>query len=154
MYTLYKTIDVRDLNRSCLRTIDICINISNDSDFVTSMRLGACIRLNNSYFKGGNTHRIKAGGVVYKSLHAEMSALLRMIKLYDRKANFNSDIKFHGAKLYVVRVMSKNTKSGHKLGTSKPCNHCQFYLNKFNITKIYYIDIIDNMEHLCEMRSV
>lgn len=83
-----------------------------------------------------------------------MAALMRLIKRYDKKATFNSDLRFDGAILYVVRPMSEKNQNGYNIGNSKPCKHCQYYLKKFGIKKVYYTDILENCEYLCEMRII
>ena len=44
------------------------------------------------------------------------------------------------------------THRNYHFGISKPCMNCQTYLSRYNVTKIYYTDVIEGEEVLCEMR--
>lgn len=96
----------------------------------------------NVGYVGENQHRQKVGTVFRKSLHAEMNALYKFYKMKRRPSNLS---------IYVVRL-SMRVDGVYRLGLSKPCIECQKNLFRHNITKIYYTDIIDNVNVLCKMK--
>lgn len=76
-----------------------------------------------------------------------------MIRTYDHNANLNTPIYIRtSSKIYVVRLLSTDNGSKYKFGISKPCLNCQLNLYKFNVKRIYYTDIIDGIDVLCELR--
>lgn len=108
-------------------------------------------------FKGKNNHRQRAGRVWYYSLHAEMCALLRIIRSKDKRGSFKSKKtkktpQYNGSVVYVARPLGNDM-----FGNAKPCANCAKYLHAHGITKIKYTDvrIIDGTPTsvLCEMRA-
>ena len=92
-----------------------------------------------------------------KSLHAEMNALFKSIKQkkHNRFVQKKQDIP--SKTIYVVRLLrgkpdNCNGNPLFMLGNSQPCDHCQKYLALYNITKIRYTDIINDVSVLCELR--
>ena len=119
------------------------------------------------FYVGENQHREMTGKIFHTSLHAEMNALYKSIKLLD-KCNYISKKKVYNRPamtIYIVRLMNgkpenikNNTKNNTKnnpqfmLGGCQPCINCQKYLSIYNIKKIKYTDIIDGKNVLCELR--
>ena len=63
--------------------------------------------------------------------------------------------KYSGATIYVTRILNtKENLPSHQhcwLGMAKPCPKCMYTLYQFNIKKIKYTDIINDVNVLCEM---
>lgn len=104
------------------------------------------------------------GRIYYKSLHAEMNALFKSIKYYEKDNRFDKFKKSRIRKdrpsmtIYVSRLMKGSPfnkgEIDYPYGCSKPCKNCEKYLAHYNISKIKYTDIIDNTVVLCEMRLI
>ncbi len=77
------------------------------------------------------------------------------MKALGEKSLKRSPKRYTGATMYVTRIL--NTKENlpfHQycwLGMAKPCPTCMKVLYRFNIKKIKYTDIIDDVNVLCEM---
>jgi len=59
--------------------------------------------------------------------------------------------------MYIARLgkntaVSDHDNLGYNYGKSKPCDHCAKFLYFYNITKIFYTDIIDGKIMLCELK--
>ena len=72
----------------------------------------------NTYFNSNSNEK--------NSLHAEVSAILDGLKKISHE-----DLK--RCELVIIRI----NKHGEHLN-SKPCCHCQNFINKFNIRKVFY----------------
>ena len=137
-YSLIEIKPFHELSRSTLKYIDICEAIAHKSDFDSSKRLGACIKLNGDVVAGPNVH--KQTGNIY-SVHAEINALSQYFRKYKKRKPIT---------LYVVRLL--NNTDGHKFGFSRPCEACQQRMAKDNVTCVYYTDIVDNKQVLCKIK--
>lgn len=100
------------------------------------------------------------GRMNYHSLHAEMNALFKSLKLLNKTNRFQRKmpLKRPPATIYIVRIL-KNTENlpslqSHWFGNAKPCLHCQSFLSYYNITKIKYTDTKDGQNVLQEMRLI
>lgn len=85
-----------------------------------------------------------------------MNAVVQLIRKYQKYGDLRSELDLSPSTLYVVRIMITDSGIPHKpykFGISKPCIHCSRILHKFNVNKIYYTDIIDGEEVLCELRK-
>jgi len=107
-------------------------------------------------FYAANHRSTRFGNISYISVHAEVNVVLKALRSRERNANLKTKVKLPPSTLYVVRLMRKTENlpdyRGHYFGISKPCLNCQQHLYKHNVTKIYYTDVIDDEEVLCEMR--
>lgn len=79
-----------------------------------------------------------------------MNVVIQALNLFEKNATLKSTKKLTGSSIYIVRV----TKNMHNFGCSKPCKHCEPILFRYNVNRVYYTDIIDNVEVLCEMRVI
>lgn len=80
-----------------------------------------------------------------------MNATLQMIRKYEKHGDLRSKIKFSASTLYVVRL-KKSDENHYHFGTSKPCLNCQRNMHKFNVARVFYTDVIDGIEVVCEFR--
>jgi hypothetical protein len=80
-----------------------------------------------------------------------MNATLQMIRKYKKHGDLRSSIKFSQSTLYVVRL-KKSYDSNYKFGISKPCINCQRNMHKFNVSRVFYTDVIDDVEVVCEFK--
>lgn len=107
-------------------------------------------------FYGANYHRNRVGKIYCVSLHAEINVLLKALKSCEKNANLKSKTKLSSSTVWVVRLLNDTDNlpnyRSYRFGISKPCSNCEKQLHKFNVKKIYYTDIIDEKEVLCEMR--
>lgn len=106
------------------------------SDFTSSRRLGACIRIDGSprvMIAGFNQRgRVRILREDCNSVHAEIHALAQFLNTYrGRKRRVT---------LYVVRLMRNKSKCLY--GNSKPCTLCQEKL-KAHVDVIKYTDVDD-----------
>lgn len=101
-------------------------------------------------YTGENQHREHAGKCHHNSLHAEIHAILRYLRIRYKTTNLRSKYDLSGTTIYVARLPTGNARN--YFGNSKPCSNCQIYLSKFGIRKVKYTDIIDNIPVLCELR--
>jgi deoxycytidylate deaminase len=103
-------------------------------------------------FYGHNILRYRTDRVLFTSLHAEIDAILKAKKTLFRKRS-----SMPASTIYVARIKNENHNDDYKrytIGISMPCQDCQKKLYKLNVTKIYYTDVIDGEDTLCEMRIV
>ena len=82
------------------------------------------------------------------SLHAEMNVLLQALKMYEKNPTFKSRQKLNNSTVYVVRIK----RDKYMFGCSKPCQECEPVLLRFQVSRVYYTDVINGVEVLCEMR--
>ena len=80
-----------------------------------------------------------------------MNATVQLIRKYQKHGDLRSNIKFSASTLYVVRL-KKSCDSNYKFGISKPCLNCQRNMHKFNVVRVFYTDVIDGIEVVCEFR--
>ena len=101
-----------------------------------------------------NEHREQYGRMHYKSLHAEMNCLFKVIKTENnsRLRLGKGRLKRPATTIYIVRLSKPEGIVTY--GCSKPCLNCQKYLYHYNVTCIKYTDIIDGKNVLCEMKMV
>ena len=99
------------------------------------------------------------GRMNYHSLHAEMHALFKSLKMYNKTNRFKTNykkLKRPSSTIYVVRILRDVENipklQGYWFGNAKPCVHCQTYLSSHNVTKIKYTDMVDGKNVLCEMK--
>ena len=89
-----------------------------------------------------------------------MNALFQSIKGFDKSNRFLKKYKPDRPPMtiYIVRLTNlqseKESPFNYKLGNSKPCQRCTQFLYYYNITKIRYTDIIDEVDVLCELRRI
>jgi deoxycytidylate deaminase len=107
-------------------------------------------------YVGENQRREMIGKLYQRSLHAEVNALFKSIKHYDKTYSFKRKGKPDrpAMTLYVVRILNGHCASKcYTLGMCRPCLNCQNILFYYNVTRIKYTDIIDGVNVLCEMRA-
>lgn len=118
-----------------------------------SKNMGALLYINKKKFKCASNqyhNTNKQSSMLPKiinnahSIHAEMNVLLQ--SLHTLKNNTVPGI------LYIVRKCVINQTMS--FSNSKPCSLCEYYLAHFKIKKIYYTNIINNVEMLCELRLI
>jgi len=155
-YNIVKIIPFDKLPCKILKQVSMAATTAEESDFESSKRLGASLQYKGIYFYGNNSHRNRVGKVYCVSLHAEVDVLLKALKSYEKNANLKSKTKMPPSTVCVVRLMrSKDGLPNYRsfrFGISKPCSNCEKQLYRFNVTKIYYTDVVDGKEVLCEMR--
>ncbi len=97
------------------------------------------------------------GNINYFSLHAEIHALMKYLKIYYKTSSLKqkSYIK-NNSTIYIVRTLKdkKNLPTNQNVvfGNCMPCTNCQKYLSKFGFKRIKYTDFIDGKNVLCELR--
>lgn len=111
------------------------------------------------FYVGENQHREMTGGLFYTSLHAEIHALFKSIKIRNKQKRIsNKKVDRPNMTIYVVRLLKGAPYNGKKpdymFGGSKPCENCQKYLSLYNVNRIKYTDIIEGTTVLCEMRLI
>lgn len=97
-----------------------------------------------------------AGRIYHRSLHAEVNALLKSMKQYEKSYSLKRKARPERPPmtLYVVRILNgMNNNTCYTLGKSRPCVNCQMYLYYYNVTKIKYTDIVDGVNCVCELRA-
>lgn len=108
-------------------------------------------------FYAANVHRTRVGNISCVSLHAEVNVLLKALKSFSKNSNLKSKTKLPPSTICVVRLMRDKKDlpeyRNYRFGISKPCMNCEKQLHKYNVIKIYYTDIINGEEVLCEMRK-
>lgn len=109
------------------------------------------------FYVGENQHREMTGGVFHTSLHAEIHALFKSIKIRNKENRIsNKKVERPNMTIYVVRLLKGAPYNGKKpdymFGGSKPCENCQKYLSLYNVNRIKYTDVIEGTTVLCEMR--
>ena len=140
-YTTIKQEQWKDCSQKDLIFIDKAIARAYNSDFQSSLRLGACIALNKKKFYCGYNQKERT--LIYKSnhysLHAEIHALSIFVRheynkysICDKQTNIIPVI-------YVARLMRDPNKASY--GNSKPCERCQKFLFAHNVRYIKYTDI-------------
>lgn len=156
MYQLKNIKPINKLSKKNLKMLEMAVSEAEKSDFKSSKRLGASINYKNKIFINGyNSHRTRIGQIKCISLHAEISAIFNLLKYHKKNATLKSKIILPKSDIYVVRLM-KNKKNlpiyrKHLFGNSKPCLNCQQKLSKYNVKRIFYTDIHNNIEVLCEL---
>ena len=141
-YSTVKTELWEDCSPKDLFFIDRAIAQAYNSDFHSSLRLGACIALHKKKFFCGNNQ--KARTQIYKSkyhsLHAEIHAISIFVRHeYNKYSICDKNNAIQIPAIYVARLM-KNP-NGPSFGNSKPCNRCQKYLYNHNVRFVKYTDI-------------
>jgi len=156
MYTMTDTIPFSSLRSKDLRALLLATSQANYSD-MDSHRLGACIRIKGgNYILGENQKcRKRIGRYNWYSLHAEMNALYKSLKI--RRKNFRSKKNTHPPSvIYVVRILKDQDLApddqDYLYGNSKPCENCEERLFRYNVRRIYYTDYQDGENVLCELR--
>ena len=103
--------------------------------------------------------RNQISGTLYLSIHAEIDALVKFIKLVFKNTNLKDLERIQnkkriptGATVYVVRKTYDNKGSCSGFGKSMPCNRCQYYLELCGVKKIKYTDNINGTDVICEMK--
>ena len=89
-------------------------------------------------YKGLNEHRQHVGKSHFVSVHAEMNALLRLLRLKDSRASFRtkSPPRFSSATIYVVRPDAQG-----ELRNARPCPDCARILLQHGINRVKYTDL-------------
>jgi cytidine deaminase len=158
LYKIVNTFPIEKISKKILKIISNTANVAERSDFDSSKRLGACLEIKRQIFYGHNLHRTRFGKTQYQSLHAEVNVILQALKSFERNATLHTKQKLSSSTVYVVRILSNtednHTTRSHKFGMSKPCLNCQQHLKKYNVKRIFYTDIINGNEVLCEMRML
>lgn len=157
LYNIVKIIPFNELSNKILKRLSNAAVVAEKSDFNSSKRLGASLQYKRAYFLQSNNHRRRAGKIdCGQSLHAEVNVILQALKSCKKNTSLKSKMKLPSSTVYVVRLMNENDNlpeyRSFRFGISKPCNNCEKQLHKFNVTKVFYIDVIDGQEVLCEMR--
>lgn len=108
------------------------------------------LKAGNVLYAAENQHREHFARIHYTSIHAEMNALFKYLKIKHKTNRFMRKNKIDCSDLtvYVVRLKEKT------VGNSKPCEHCQKWLKFYNVKRIFYTDVINDIEVLCEMRLI
>lgn len=123
--------------------IDRAIATAYNSNFHSSLRLGACIVLHKKkYFCGYNQKdRTKIYKSNYHSLHAEIHALSIFVRQeYNKYSICDRHVdNLNVPAIYVVRLMRDPNKAS--FGNSKPCKRCQSFLYNHNVRHVKYTDV-------------
>lgn len=143
----YKPIKIEyftECSQKDLFFLDKAIGNAYNSDFNSSLRLGACIALHKKKFFCGYNQRSRTqiSNTKYHSLHAEIHALCNLIKQeYNHYSiHLSSCIPIQTqSTIYIARLMRDITKAPY--GNSKPCNRCQEYMYHHNIRYVKYTDV-------------
>lgn len=155
-YNVVSTIPFDKVSNKILKQVSMAATIAEESDFDSSKRLGASLEYKGYYFYGSNSHRNRVGKIDCISLHAEVNVLTKALKKFEKNANLKSKTKLPPSTIYVVRLMRKKENlpsyRSYFFGISKPCADCQKKLYNFNVTRIFYTDIKDGREVICEMK--
>lgn len=115
-----------------------------NSDFKSSLRLGACIALHKKKFYCGynQKNRTQIYKSKYHSLHAEIHAISIFVRQkYNKYSICDKHYDIIPA-IYIARLMKNPNRPS--FGNSKPCNRCQQYLFNHNVRLIKYTDINEN----------
>lgn len=108
------------------RRIQKFIEILKDEARKSSMihKHSACVIKDNKILAIGYNYSLSKNIGNKYSIHAEVSALLNLPKVYrNKKESYD---------LIVIRV------SNDEVRLSKPCKNCQNFISKFNIKTVYY----------------
>ena len=157
MYHLNTITPIHDIPNKDIRAVNEALNTAYESNFHSSLRLGACIKNKKEYLMGPNMKgQTRFGKISRVSLHAEMNALCSYLrKEYGHTSFKQKPTKTNNYTVYVVRVMNskKGLPDNQKVwfGCSKPCINCQTNLFHFGFKKIKYTDNINGQNVLCEM---
>jgi deoxycytidylate deaminase len=100
---------------------------------------------------GENQHREHAGRCHHTSLHAEIHALLRFLRIRYKTTNLKTRKNMPSTTIYIVRLPTGEKRD--YFGNSKPCDNCELLLYKHNITRVKYTNIIDGIPVLCELKK-
>lgn len=163
----YKLVDITPINRvpnKKSRYLSLAVDIAETSNFTSSKKLGAIFEINGKIFEASNLKTVLDGEqfkdrTTSPSLHAEINVIQKTIKnLGIHKNQKKCSVNIQSGTLYVVRLL-KNVNDipsyrKYKFGISKPCINCQQLLYKYGVSKIFYTDIIEDLEVLCELRSI
>ena len=112
---------------------------NNSLNSCLNSKHGCVITKNGKIIVSGYNHgkRTKIMNVMRSSIHAEMDAAYKLIKILKRKYGENYINHTHKYTLWVVR--SPNFKHEHVTCVdSKPCFYCVNDLKKFGFNKIAY----------------
>jgi len=160
MYHLVKVTDFLELPTKDIKNINLAIDEAEKSCFDQPKKIGAVIQYKCRKTVGENQHREQYGRTHHTSLHAEMNALFKSIKI-ERKNRITigkGRLQRPSTTIYIVRLSKPSNaridSRGYVYGCSKPCLNCEKYLYHYNITILKYTDFIDNKSVLCEMRIV
>lgn len=142
-YTIVKTELWEHCSQKDLFFIDRAIAQAYNSDFHSSLRLGACVAMHKKRFYCG--YNQKARTQIYKSnshsLHAEIHALSIFVRHeYNKYSICDKHVNnITVPAVYVARLLRDPNKPS--FGNSKPCNRCQKFLYNHNVRLIKYTDI-------------
>lgn len=103
-------------------------------------------------YTGENQHRDHAGKCHHDSLHAEIHAILKFVKIKYKTTNLKNNFDLSKTILYVARLPGGDKRN--YFGNCKPCIKCQPFLNRFNVRRIKYTDVINGVPVLCELRRI
>ena len=81
-----------------------------------------------------------------------MNALYKYIKIAEKKKRFYRAEKKGANTVYVVRVLNFQKNGETAVGCCLPCEHCQKWLARYNVKKVFYTDHINGENVLCEAR--
>lgn len=110
------------------------------------------------YINGANYRKItRYGNINYFSLHAEVCALLKYLKLFYKNSSLKQrNNKKNSSTIYIARVLrdKQNLPNNQNImfGNCQPCQHCQEQLAKFGFKRIKYTDIKDGKNVLIELQ--
>ena len=99
------------------------------------------------------------GNINYFSLHAEIHAILKYLKVYYKTSSLKQKSnQKNNSTIYIVRTLKdkKNIPENQTVvfGNCMPCTNCQKYLAKFGFKKIKYTDYINNENVLHELKLI
>lgn len=142
-YITIKTELWEDCSQKDLFFIDRAVAQAYNSDFHSSLRLGACVAMHKKrYYTGYNQ---KARTQIYKSnshsLHAEIHALSIFVRHeYNKYSICDKNLNnITVPAIYVARLL--RNPNGPSFGNSKPCNRCQKFLYNHNVRLVKYTDV-------------
>jgi hypothetical protein len=150
MYILTEVVPLKNLLSKDLNAINHASEIAEKSIFDKSKRLGAVLTCKGNNYVGENQHREKYGKIFHRSLHAEMHALLKSVKMNRQNRIVNKKNNVPKMTIYVVRICA----IPKLYGNAKPCETCQKFLYFYNVQKIKYTDNINGVNVLCTMKMI
>ena len=111
--------------------------------------MGAVFKLGKIASTAENQVRTRAGKLMYASLHSEMNALFKSLKTVNKTNRFcdTKRLKRPRAVIWIVRVV----KTGG-VANCMPCLHCQKWLAFYNVQRIKYTDVINDIPVLRELK--
>ena len=144
MYQLIDTVSISRCTARDLFFINHAVQSAQQSDFHSSLKLGACIVVDRKKFYGGYNQKRRARimRTSYFSVHAEIHALHNYTKRMAKQRC--------GTTIYVVRLLRDTTQFLY--GNSKPCERCQEYLYRHCVEYIKYTDIVAGTQVIVTMR--